>query len=160
MKKGIVDPWRVVAPLRPEPDVVRLPEKQKVNPSDIDLDAELRITQYYVLRSPKGSVRIDSKDIATENDAVKLLTHCFLHLVCTPKYAAFFKEAGIGFSTPERRWNVPKGPASTLTTEESTLYFAKQAFDEGMLALVSVLNRINRDNRGLLSKYGVSTLLR
>jgi hypothetical protein len=29
-----------------------------------------------------------------------------------------------------------------------------------MLALVSVLNRINRADRSLLRKYGVSTLLR
>jgi len=157
MKKGIVDPWRIVAPLRPEPEVVRPPEKQKVNPSDIDLDAELRITQYYILRSTKGSVRIDSKDITTESDAIKLLVHCFMHLVTTPKHATLFKDAGIGFSSHERRWNVPTEPASTLKTKESTLYFAKQTFDEGMLALVGVLNRIGRD---VLQKYGVSTLLR
>jgi hypothetical protein len=160
MKKGIVDPWRVVVPLRSEPEVIRPPEKQKINPSDIDLDAELRITQYYILRSPQGSVRIDSKDIASENDAVKLLVHCFLHLVATPKYAVFFKEAGIGFSTSERQWNAPTTPAAIVKTEDSTLYFAKHTYAEGMLALVSVLNRINRADRSLLRKYGVSTLLR
>jgi hypothetical protein len=159
MKKGIVDPWRVVAPLRPEKEEV-LPTKPKINPGEVDLDAELRVTQYYILRSAYGSIRIDSKDIATENDALKLLIACFLHLVSTPKHRTLFKEAGIGFETLKRQWNVPAIPLAVVKTEESSLYFAKHSHERGMLALIGILNQINREDRGLLKKYGVSTLLR
>ena len=159
MKKGIVDPWRVTTPLRPAKEE---PPKtgQRINPSDIDLDAELRITQYYVLRSSQGSVRVDSKQIATENDAIKHLVECFFRLVATHKHGPLFKEAGIGFALLEQTWNVPVTPLAAVKTDEAALYFAKHGFEQGMLALVQVLNRINRENRGLLKKYGVSTLLR
>lgn len=158
-KRGIVDPWRVVTPLRPEKEEI-LPAKPKIDPGEVDLDAELRITQYYILRSSYGSVRIDSKDIATENDALKLLVACFHHLVVTSKYRDLFKAAGIGFETLQRKWNVPSAPQAVIKTEEAALYFAKHSHEKGMLALIGVLNQINREDRGLLKKYGVSTLLR
>lgn len=162
-KRGIVDPWRVVSPLRPEKEEV-LPAKPKIDPGDVDLDAELRVTQYYILRSAHGSIRIDSKDIVTECDAIKLLVLCFLHLVTTPKFALLFKEAGIGFSTLKREWNMPltppPPPCSFRVTDEATLYFTRHSHEKGMLALIGVLNQINREDRGLLKKYGVSTLLR
>lgn len=142
-KKGIVDPWRVVAPLRPEPVAAR-PEKQKMNPEDIDMDADLRVTQFYVLRSKHGSIRVDSKVIATEDDALKLIVECFLALSATPRYAALFKEAEL----------------SSCVTDDTTLRFSKHAFDEGVRTLIGVLNSIGRDNPALLKKYGISTLLR
>lgn len=161
-KKGIVDPWRVVSPLRPEKEEI-LPAKPKVDPGDVDLDAELRVTQYYIFRTTHGSIRIDSKDIATENDALKLLVACFFHLTTAPKYRNLFKSEGIGFATANRSWNVPTTTASSFSfwkTDDATLYFAKYSHEKGMIALIGVLNQINREDRGLLKKYGVSTLLR
>jgi hypothetical protein len=159
MTKGIVDPWRVVSPLRPEPEKPQRPA-QKIDPSQIDLDAELRITQYYVLSSRQGSVRIDSKDITTETDAVNRIISALMHISRTKPYGQRLQEAGVGLEIEGKKWNVPTSVGAHVKTDTSVLYFADVPYDQGMLALIKALNLINREDRNFLKKYGLSTLMR
>lgn len=159
MTKGIVDPWRVVSPLRPEPEKPKRPA-QKIDPSQIDLDAELRITQYYVLSSNKGSLRIDSKDITSETDAVNRIISALLHISQSKRFGARLKEAGVGLEIEGKKWNVPATVGAHIKTDSSVLYFANVPYDQGMLALVRALNQINREDPRFLKQYGLSTLMR
>lgn len=159
MTKGIVDPWRVVSPLRPEPEKPQRPAK-KINPDQIDLDAELRITQYYVLSSGQGSVRIDSKDITSETDAVNRIISALLHIGQTTPHGRRLREAGVGIEIEGKKWNVPTIVGAHIKTDSSVLYFANMPYDQGMLALIKALNQINREDRNFLKKYGLSTLMR
>lgn len=158
MTKGIVDPWRVVAPLHPVKEPVREPVK-KIDIADIDMDVDLKLMNFYVIRSKHASIRIDSRDMTNAAEALILLVKGLAKLVETPENAAALREAPVGFSTESRSWN-PLKSASTLAGGGVILMFGTKDYDQGIRALVTALNKINRRAPGVLAKYGISTLMR
>jgi hypothetical protein len=137
-RRGIVDPWREVAPVRPSPAA-----KNRVDLEDIDLDADLAIPGQYTIRSKHVSFSVTSVKIDTPRDALVILAMCVAALwgvkVCREDLA----QAGIGVRCGRVEWNplLPETPASTLSVEDAVIWFRQVTLDQGMLNLGRILRR-------------------
>ena len=137
-KKGIVDPWRKVEPLRPAP---RRPAPEKKDLEDIDLDADLVIPGHYAIRSKHASIRITHVRIEVPKDSLDVLAECVAMLWQVKPVSELLAQAGIGVRCRHSAWNMPddETPASTLKGGNATIWFIQQTLDQGMLALAKVL---------------------
>lgn len=164
-KRGILDPWRIVEPLKAPPRTQVAPNT-KINPSDYDFDAVLRMAQYYVFRSMHGSVEVRSKNLNTVDDALHLLVSCLRQLTALPTLDALCRGAGLGASLGEFQLNMPTSFGySCIQTHDTyqpktVLYFHNQSYDTGMLGLVRLLNYAQRTNGAILKHWGVTPLMR
>ncbi len=159
MKKGIVDPWRVVTPLTPEKKPAVKPNT-KIDPSEIDFDADMRVKERCVFKSPHGSVIITGVDITSTDAGLVALVNC-LHEISLSKagYALLGKEC-IHFSFDHE----PHSGGGLRTTGDGppvTLSFKGQTNTEGMLHLIRVLNTVRRQTGpDILERWGVTTMMR
>lgn len=157
-KKGIVDPWRTVEPVRPVIRPTR-PERKRINIDEIDHDADLVVPGRHVLRSTHACFDITSTRIQTEGDALDVLATCVATLFRIPAMAAMLKDGGVGVRCPDYMWNVPSEdiPASTLRSESSALWFAHKPLDQGMLTLAKTL----RSHLAVetLRRYGIVVMM-
>jgi hypothetical protein len=159
--KGIVDPWRVVEPLTRTPEPPRDPKK-KINPSEIDFDADLRVWERCLFSSKHGSIAVVGPDVTSSDAGLRALTRC-LHEISTLKDGkALLAEARVGISFGEGE--VHHTRLQTQTEPHATLYFVNQTFEEGMLRLVRLLNAVQRRpgaaGTDILRRWGVTPMMR
>lgn len=170
-RKGIVDPWRIVEPLRKPvvPPTPLLPG-QKVNLDQIDFDADLRVPQKCAIRSRSGSILVHSKQIETGNDALRDLVRCLFQLVDKKEPAAEMTRLGIAFAYGTRQWRISSmAPSARLATSDgyepaTCLHFLQQTYDDGMLHLIKFLNASSRRpgpaGADILKRWGVVPMMR
>jgi hypothetical protein len=162
VKKGIIDPWRVVAPIRQKPKV----EKEKparIDLADKDLDADLRTQERCVFASPHGSVHVVGTDITSTDAGLVHLVRCLEELRQLPGMQLKLEQAGIeiAFDRTSQPWH---GLQTSGDGPYAALYFVDQTAPEGMLRLIKTLNAVSRqsDPAGthILKRWGVSTTMR
>jgi len=162
MKKGIVDPWRVVTPLVAEKRKEREP-LTKIDPAEIDFDADLRPHERCVFASPHGSVIISGQGISSTDVGLVTLVRCLNEISGYEEGRDLLDKAGVRFAFDHE----PQPWGGLRTTDEGTkvtLYFEDQTHTEGMLRLIKALNTISRrpgpTGAGILKRWGVSTMMR
>ncbi len=155
-KKGIVDPWKQVAPLRP---AARPNTSERVDLEDIDLDADLEIPGRYVLRSKHASIDIVHVRVESPRSAFDVLADCLAELRKVKPLGAAMISAGIGVRCRTGAWNIPPEgtPASTLHSSNATVWFVGRDFDQGVLALVKLLRESAASPT--LRKWGIVPML-
>ena len=156
-RRGIVDPWRHVEPLR-QPKV-ETPARERVDLEDIDLDADLAIPGSYVLRSQYVNFALTSVLISTPRDALGVLASCIVSLWATKPLREDFVLAGIGVRCGSISWNVPRPETrtSTLQTPDAIIWFKEKDLDQGMLDLGQILRRPEASS--MCKKHGVVVML-
>ena len=167
-KKGIIDPWRIDEPFhKPAPSMTPTPEHKKINLSDIDWDADLRVAEAFIFQSRHGSIKVQNKAIASGNDALRDLVRCLFQILETMEGPDLLENAKIGMKLHTREWQEPVSdlPVSRMrSTEayipEATIWFLQQTYDEGMLRLIRLLNNIRKrpgkNGVEILNKWGVT----
>ena len=173
VKKGIVDPWRVVAPLVAPKQAPRVATqtKPKINLENIDWDSDLRTPGSHIFRSAGAGIQVTSKQIDTGADALRDLVQCLFQILELFEGPDLLEEAGIGLELHDREWLVPAAgvAASKLETPaaytpRTVLYFIQQPYDHGMTRLVRLLNRVRKrpgnDGEYIVKRWGVETILR
>lgn len=136
MTKGIVDPWRVDVPLRPEPK----PERgERIDLDEIDLDEDIRPSGTYVLRGTHAAIRADHPQIRTEADGLAVIVGLLLDVVQDPACARSL--VAFGFTLGKRTWGAPSdGKAAHYKAGEAVLWFKEaERVDVGLLDLVRCL---------------------
>jgi hypothetical protein len=157
-KKGIVDPWRTVEPLRP-PVPPSLPVRERINIEDVDRDADLAIPNKHVIRSEHACFDVTSTRIDTQTDALDLLAECIGVLFLDRQVKPLLVDAGIGVRCLRQAWNEP-GPdvaASTLRGGDGVVWFIDQPLDHGMRALARVLR--TSAAAPIVRRYGIVVML-
>lgn len=161
--KGIVDPWRVVSPLRPKEPEKKKP-MHKIDPSEIDFDADLRPEERCVFASPHGSVLVLGRDITSTDIGLATLVQCLndIHKQ-SEEGRALLDASGIRFSFD--REPQPWGGLQTTSDDPcASLYFIDQTHTEGMLRLIKVINAVQRRSgpkgADILQRWGVSATMR
>lgn len=134
--RGIVDPWRRVAPLRADS---RATTSERKDLKDIDLDADLAVPGRYTLRSEHASIEVLHVRIETPKDALDVIAECLCDAARLPASATLLRDLNIGVRSRMTTWNVPATDASRIEGSTSTIWFAGRTFDHGMLALARVL---------------------
>jgi len=161
-KKGIVDPWRVVEPLRAPPKKAP-PPPGRIAPADLDRDRDLRDSYTHNFRCAHGNIEVTSRDIETDSDALRELVGCLFALLETRTGPGLF-DASIGFSLGGRVWNRQPGKPSTgLSADEAAVYFCELTFDQGMLVLIRNLSQVKRQletGPRILARWGVKPHLK
>lgn len=167
-KRGIIDPWRIVEPIKPEPP--KPAPQGRIDLDQIDFDKDLKARQSWVLRSKHGSIEVASKEIVTASDGLRHLVGCLFNILEQIDGPDLFEQAGIGFTLDAREWNMPaKGvPVARHATSEgtpvATLFFLNQPNDSGMLRLIRVLLTIQRrpgfEGVDILHRWGVQPMTR
>jgi len=139
-KRGIVDPWRTVEPLR-QPVRVEPSSRARINLDEIDRDADMAIPNKHVIRSKHVGFDVTSTRVQTDNDALDVLANCVADLFMVQGVSTMLVDAGIGVRYNDTVLNAPSegAPASTLKSDASVLWFIGQPLDRGMLALAKVL---------------------
>jgi len=172
-KKGIVDPWRIVAPLTPpeKPPRQATQTKAKIDLANIDWDADLRTPGSHIFRAEGACIQVTNKQIDTAADALRDLVQCLFQILELFDGPDLLEEAGIGVSRQGREWLVPAAgvPATRLATPDNyvprtELYFIRQSYDHGMVKLVRLLNQVRKRtaNGGeyIVKRWGVAPILR
>jgi hypothetical protein len=156
-RKGIVDPWRKVPPLRPGPRPAR-PEGRK----DLDgdwRDDDLAVPHKYVIRSKHVSFDVTSVRVETASDALDVLADCIAELWIDKHVGVALANANIGVRTRMIMYNAPtpEVKASRLESAHSMIWFIGDTIDEGM----AKLGRILRHSAALptTKRYGITTML-
>lgn len=171
-KRGIVDPWKVVSPLK-EPPPPKAPEKgEKVNLADVDMDADIRPSQRCVFRGKHSSIEVMGKDVYSENDGLKNLVRCLYDIftLCDDG-KELLDEQNIGFQYGTHHHALPgeEVPSAKLKTTpdyapSSIVVFREQTIDDGLLRLVRLLRKVQRrpgsTGEDILKKWGVTPMLR
>jgi len=154
--KGIVDPWRLVTPLKPKQEIPQ-EAKKRIDPAEIDFDADLRLQARYIFASPHGSIMVTGCNIPSEDAALRALTRCIQTISLTKQGRDLLLQAGIGhtFGDPP-----PYTRLETKSEPYASIYFINQSYTEGMLQLIKVLNTVRRHLNINLNHWGVSTTLR
>lgn len=170
-KKGIVDPWRVVDPIKPVARPAAVPTKKKINLNEVDFDADLRVAETMTLSSRHGSVMLQSTHIQTANDGLRALVQCLFEILELYDGPELFDAAGIGFKLADRVWNEPPLGVRAAAISSSAgyvpdvaLWFHKTSYDSGMLQLLRLLNNVRRrslkEGSDILKRWGVTPMMR
>lgn len=156
--KGIVDPWRQVDPVHPKKERPK-PVKEKIDISEIDLDADLAIPGTYIIRSEHASLKVTSVRVDTGSDALRIIAECILTLWTNKALAEALEDAGIGASCGRQSRNAlsKETPHSLLKAEDASVWFVEQTIDEGMLRLCKVLR--SPAAAPIVSRYGITVML-
>jgi hypothetical protein len=158
-KKGIVDPWRIVDPIKPPP-------RQAVDLAHVDMDDDLRVPLQHTFRCRTGGIQVKSTRMETEEDALRVLLACLFEILESPNGPPRFESSGIGFTLESREWNMPgpKVPSSYLGSGRVCIAFHRQTFEQGMRSLVRVIGitkrLLGRMGINILKKHGISPILR
>ncbi len=157
-RKGIVDPWRVTTPLRPT-EKKTPPPGQKINPGEVDFEADIRESGRYIFTGTHGSVEVCKRGLVTADDGLKLLVQCLFEVLEQDEGPDLLEEAGLGIVLNTREFDKPTAdiPHASLTGPGIGLYFLRQTYDHGMLRLVRLLRKTNLN---ILTKWGVTPMLR
>lgn len=134
--RGIVDPWRRVAPLRPD---ARARASERKDLKDIDLDADLAVPGRYALRFEHASIEVSHVRVETPRDALDVIAECLCDAARLTASATLLRDLKIGVRSRMTTWNVPATAASSIEGKTSTLWFADQTLEHGVLALARVL---------------------
>lgn len=159
--KGIIkDPWRVEAPLKPEPKPAKV-EGKKIDLSEIDWDKDLKLPEGCLFRSKHGSVAVNSVRVDSANDALRDIARCLFEL-----QEVGHVDASIGFHVDEFSHNVPASPeqGSSIRTSDgyqpaAAVWFVDAPYDLGMLRLVKLLAGAKRPYGEILKKWGVIPMI-
>lgn len=155
-KKGIVDPWKMVQPLRPPP---REERGERLDLDDIDLDADLEIPGRYVIRSKHASIDIHHVRVDSPRSALDVLADCLAELRKIKPLGAAMIASGIGVRCRTGAWNIPPDgtPASLLQSTNATVWLVGKDIDQGILALVKLLRESAASST--LRKWGIVPML-
>lgn len=159
-KKGIVDPWRVVDPIKAPP------RPAGVDLNQVDMDEDLRVPLHHTFRCAAGGIQVKSVRMETEEDALRILIVCLFEIQMSPNGRGRLEKAGIGFTLESREWNMPgpTTPSSYLGSGRICVAFHKQPFEQGMRSLIRVIGITKRlpgrIGVGILKKHGIDPLLR
>lgn len=134
--RGIVDPWRSVAPLRPG---ARPARGQRKDLEDIDLDADLAIPGRWTLRFEHASIEVSHVRVESPVDALDVVAECLREASRSAAPAALLRGLRIGVRVGSSAWNAPAAESSSLEGESSTIWFAGQGLEHGVLALARAL---------------------
>lgn len=134
--RGIVDPWRCVEPLRPS---ARPPRGVRKDLKDIDLDADLAIPGRWTLRFEHASIEVSHVRVEAPVDALDVVAECLREASRAPTIAALLRDLRIGVRVGSSAWNAPATEASSLEGGLSTIWFAGQDLEHGVLALARAL---------------------
>jgi hypothetical protein len=157
-RRGIVDPWRTVDPVRtpPKPEPERNGRK---NLEDVDPDEELKTAGAYTIRATKISFHVVSIRVFTPKDALDVLADCIADAWAIKPLRTVLNDAGIGVRCRDRMFNVPDEgvEASKLAGEDTAIWFVEKPLEQGML----VLGRILRmpEAAALCKRHGITVML-
>jgi hypothetical protein len=155
-RKGIIDPWRQVEPLRP---TLRERPEGKKDLEDIDFDSDLEIPGKYVIRAKRVSIAVLSTRVQEPKDALDVLADCVADMWKAKGIGKALMELGIGVRTPRIMYNVPgdETPSSKLASDDSALWFTGVTLDEGMAALARLMR--SSEAQPIARKHGVTPML-
>lgn len=158
-KKGIVDPWRKVEPLRQPERKPAQASKERIDIGDIDRDADLAIPGRHVIRSEHASFQITSVRLETPKDALDVLANVVVDAWMHKAVGAALLHAGVGARYRDRAFNVPSEdvPASTLKGGNATIWFIENTIDVGMLGLARALRM--PEAAAICKKHGVTVMM-
>lgn len=169
-KKGIVDPWRVAEPFE-KPKPAPLPTARRINISEVDFDADLKVAEVCYIRSPRGTIEVKNKRLTSGNDALRDLVQCLFQILEEEDGPDLFEEINVGFKLHGRAWLEPAVdvPAASIATSsdyvpEARIWFLRQPFGDGMLRLIKLLNAVQRrpgaGGEDILKKWGITPMMR
>lgn len=169
-KTGIVDPWRIVEPLKAPKPATPEPNR-KIDLNEIDFDADLRSAQTCIFKSDYGSVIVTARDLETQSHGLRHLVRCLFEILGWPDGQRLLEAASIGLEYGPRIWLKPSdGERASLlqTTEDftprSTIWFIRQTYDDGMRALIKLLNdtrkRVSPTENTILKRWGITPTIR
>lgn len=169
-KRGIVDPWKVVAPLTPPPSKPA-PTEAKKNLSEIDFDADIRPPRMCVFRGKHSSVEVKNNNVSADNDALRDLLKCLFEVLELEDGPDLFDEQHIGLRLAERSFEPPAQDTQTATlstgpgyTPAGAVFFRNQDLDQGLLRLVRILRTVQKrpgiEGERILKHYGITPMLR
>jgi len=163
-KRGIVDPWKVVAPLTTPPPPKAPAKGEKVDLQNVDMDADIRVSQHCVFRGKHASIEVANKNIRTEIDGLCDLVRCLFDVLDLDDGAALFDAQSIGLRLGTRTHASPgtDTQTATLSADIATIYFLNQTLDQGLFRLVRILRAVQRRTEGetILKRWGVTPMLR
>lgn len=169
-KRGIVDPWKITAPLTQPPPPPRREKGDKVNLETFDRDADIRSKRTCVFRGKHASIEVNNRNISSENEALLDLVRCLFEVLELEDGPNLFDEQRIGLRLGERIYEMPlpDRAASNLATGagqlSATIWFHGQDIDQGLLRLVRLLRVVQRrpgiEGETLLKRWGVTPMLR
>lgn len=157
-KTGIVDPWRLVDPVRAPPRP-RPAERTQIDLDEIDHDADLAIPGQYTIRSRHACFHISSTRIEMVSDALDVLADCIAELYGNKTLGIALEAAGIGVRTKSGAWNTPSDDesASVLKSDDAIIWFIRKPADQGMLSLARILR--SPIATPTLRKHGVTVMI-
>lgn len=169
-KRGIVDPWRVDEPFKkakPAP----MPTRRRINLDEIDFDADMKVDEVCFIRSPRGTIEVKSKRVASGNDALRDLVQCLFQILEEDDGPDLFEAINVGFKLHDREWLEPASdvPATSISTAdgyipETRIWFLRQPYADGMLRLIQLLNAVQRRpgaaGEDILKRWGITPMMR
>lgn len=155
-RKGIVDPWRQVEPLRP---TLRERPEGKKDLYDIDLDADLAIPGKYVLRVKGAALDVTSTRVESPKDALDVIADCLMELMRVKAIGPALIALGVGVRTRRGMHNVPdeEAQASRLDSANSAIWFTDVTLAEGVASLVRLMR--SSDAQPIVKKHGITPML-
>lgn len=154
-RKGIVDPWRQVEPLRP---TVRERPEGKKDLEDIDLDGDLAVPGKYVLRVKGSALDVISTRVETPKDALDVIADCLVALWQTKGMGKALAALDVGVRTPHATHNAPnEKAASKLESDNSVIWFIGTSLEDGVAALVRFMR--STDAQPIVRKFGITPML-
>lgn len=157
-KKGIVDPWRQVDPIKP-PVRTRTEGDKRIDLHDVDFDADLAIPGTYVLRSGRVSFKVEAPKLNTGSDAVRIIAECVLSLWANKALADLFVADGIGAKAKgQSRGGDLSGEGHSLVKgEDASIWFMGQTLDQGLFKLSKILRSVPA--APIVKRYGITIML-
>lgn len=171
MTRGIVDPWRVTEPFKTPKKVNITAAPKKINLSEFDWDADLKVPAVFWFRSKHGTIEVRNKQIDSGNDALRDLVNCLFEITEEIDGPELLESARIGIKLGDRQWQEPAAAVAyslLKTTPDYTpstvLWFIQQTYDDGMAQLIHLLNKVHKriGNKGknILKRWGVMLIIR
>jgi hypothetical protein len=153
----VKDPWRLDPQAEKKKRKPAAEPTRKINLDEKDLDADIRPKRTCPIRFKRCTFEICSSEIATQDDAMRLLAECVVALRAAGLGPALDAD-NIGAGPTDKR---PTG-ASSIASTKCAVWFRGKTLEEGTLALAKLLGVASRHPQGseVLRKYGVRAMLR
>ena len=155
--RGVVDPWRTVDPVHPPKPAP--PSRKRIDPDEVDHDADLAIPNTIVIRSTHTCFNVTAVGIESDADAFNRLAECVADLFGIKDIAVMLYAAGIGVRCSDRMLNVPSEDVqtSTLKAGGSGLWFTEKPLDQGVLELARIMR--SPYAASTLRRYGITSMM-
>ena len=161
--KGIVDPWRVVIPVKP-PKAPPPKSRERISLSEIDFDADLRVVEHCVFKSNHGSIMVEGVDITSQDTGLRALARCLHDISHISEGKALLDKAGIGYIVDGKAPLDCVGLQTSEGTPYVVIYFINQPLSHGILRLIKMLNAVQRRpgtaGADILKRWGVTPMMR